>query len=46
MLWDMKGIGYKHALISANTLNPRAQLFYSNLGFRVVDRSYEFVKDL
>jgi ribosomal protein S18 acetylase RimI-like enzyme len=46
MLWDMKEIGYRHALISANTLNHRAQLFYSNLGFRVVDRSYEFVKEL
>ena len=45
-LQEMKKIGYRHAAISTGWNDYRAQLFYSNCGYRVVDWTYEFVKDL
>jgi len=45
-LQEMKKIGYKHAAISTAWDNHRAFLFYSNCGYRTVDWTYEFVKDL
>lgn len=45
-LREMKKIGYRHAAISTGWDDYRALLFYSNCGYRVVDRTYEFVKDL
>ena len=45
-LQEMHKIGYRHAAISTNWENYRAFLFYSNCGYRVVDWTYEFVKDI
>ena len=45
-LQEMKKIGYRHAAISTAWDNHRAFLFYSNCGYRTVDWTYEFVKDL
>ena len=45
-LQEMRTIGYRHAAISTNWENYRAFLFYSNCGYRTVDWTYEFVKDL
>ena len=45
-LAEMKKIGYRHAAISTAWENYRAFLFYSNCGYRTVDWTYEFVKDL
>ena len=45
-LQEMKKIGYRHAAISTAWDNYRAFLFYSNCGYRTVDWTYEFVKDL
>ncbi len=45
-LQEMHKVGYRHAAISTNWENYRAFLFYSNCGYRVVDWTYEFVKDL
>ena len=45
-LQEMHKVGYRHAAISTNWENYRAFLFYSNCGYRTVDWTYEFVKDL
>ena len=45
-LQEMKKIGYRHAAISTAWDNHRAFLFYSNCGYRTVDWTYEFVRDL
>lgn len=45
-LQEMHKVGYRHAAISTNWENYRAFLFYSNCGYRVVDWTYEFVKNL
>ena len=45
-LQEMKKIGYRHAAISTAWDNHRAFLFYSNCGYRTVDWTYEFMKDL
>ena len=45
-LQEMKKIGYRHAAISTAWDNHRAFLFYGNCGYRTVDWTYEFVKDL
>ena len=45
-LQEMQNIGYRHAAISTAWDNHRAFLFYSNCGYRTVDWTYEFVKDL
>ena len=45
-LQEMHKIGYRHAAISTAWDNHRAFLFYSNCGYRTVDWTYEFVKDL
>jgi GNAT superfamily N-acetyltransferase len=41
-LWEMQKIGYKNTIISANIKNHRAQLFYTNYGYRVADTCYQF----
>ena len=46
MLWEMKHKGYRHAFISTDHRNDRALVFYTNMGFRVVDISYEYTKAL
>ena len=45
-LQEMRKVGYRHAAISTNWENYRAFLFYSNCGYRTVDWTYEFVRDL
>jgi len=45
-LWEMRKIGYKNTVISADITNHRAQLFYTNYGYHVVDTTYGFVKKL
>ncbi|MYK17120.1 GNAT family N-acetyltransferase [Candidatus Poribacteria bacterium] len=45
-LQEMKKIGYRHAAISTAWDNHRAFLFYSNCGYRTVDWTYEFMKNL
>ena len=45
-LEEMQKIGYRHAAISTAWDNHRAFLFYSNCGYRTVDWTYGFVKDL
>ncbi len=43
-LQEMQKVGYRHASISTNLENYRAILFYSNLGYKVVDWTYEYQK--
>ena len=45
-LQEMHKAGYRHAAISTAWDNHRAFLFYSNCGYRTVDWTYEFVKNL
>lgn len=45
-LQEMYKIGYRHAAISTSWDNYRALLFYSNLGYRVVDWTYDYEKVL
>jgi GNAT superfamily N-acetyltransferase len=46
MHWEMKERGYRDALISTNTVNYRAQLFYANCGYRFVNRAEQWEKAL
>jgi GNAT superfamily N-acetyltransferase len=39
-LYEMHGVGYRHASISTSVDNYRAALFYTNFGFHVVDWTY------
>jgi GNAT superfamily N-acetyltransferase len=45
-LWEMRKIGYKNIVISTDISNHRAQLFYTNYGYRLVNIGYGFVKDI
>lgn len=45
-LQEMKKIGYQHAAISTRWDDYRALLFYSNCGYRTVDRTYTYEKVL
>ena len=45
-LQEMHKVGYRHAAISTAWDNHRAFLFYSNCGYRTVDWTYEFAKNL
>jgi len=45
-LREMHDVGYRHAVISTATDNYRAMLFYGNYGFRAVDWTYAFGRDL
>jgi GNAT superfamily N-acetyltransferase len=45
-LAEARRIGYRHAAISTDLVNHRAFLFYANCGYRVVDRTHAFQKDL
>lgn len=45
-LWEMQKIGYKNTVISTDWKNYRAQLFYTNYGYKLVDTGYEFTKNL
>ena len=45
-LWEARKLGYKNTVISCDVKNPRAQLFYTNYGYRVADTAYGFTKRL
>ncbi len=45
-LWEAQNIGYKNTVISCNIKNHRAQLFYTNYGYRVADTTYGFGKHI
>jgi GNAT superfamily N-acetyltransferase len=45
-LREMHGVGYRHAAISNALYNYRAALFYTNLGYRVVDWTYGYGREL
>lgn len=44
-LWEARQLGYRHTVISTDKRNYRAQLFYTNYGYRVTDTVYGFVKE-
>jgi GNAT superfamily N-acetyltransferase len=41
-LWEAHLLGYRHSIISTGRSNFRAQLFYTNYGYRVTDTVYGF----
>jgi len=43
-LGHMRDIGYRNAVISTSLTNYRAQLFYSNFGYRTSDWTYAWSK--
>jgi GNAT superfamily N-acetyltransferase len=43
-LWEARQLGYRHTIISTDQKNHRAQLFYTNYGYRVTDTVYGFTK--
>jgi len=45
-LREARARGPRHALISTDWNNHRAYLFYTNLGFRFLDRTFGFSRDL
>ncbi len=45
-LQEMHKIGYRHASLSTDWNNYRALLFYSNFGYKVVDWTYAYEKDV
>jgi GNAT superfamily N-acetyltransferase len=45
-LWEMHGAGYRHTAISTAWRNYRAALFYTNLGYEVIDWTYAYGRDL
>ncbi|MBN1460870.1 MAG: GNAT family N-acetyltransferase [Armatimonadetes bacterium] len=45
-LAEMKEVGCRHAAISTNGTNYRAQLMYTNMGYQVTDFTVAFRKDL
>ncbi len=45
-LLEMHGAGYRHATISTARHNYRAALCYTNLGYRVVDWTYAYEREL
>lgn len=45
-LHEMHKVGYKHAALSTEWNNYRALLFYSNFGYRAVDWTYAYEKNL
>jgi GNAT superfamily N-acetyltransferase len=45
-LAELRRAGYRHAAISTALHNYRAALFYSNVGYQVVDWTYEYGRRL
>lgn len=45
-LREARAAGYPHAVISTDWRNDRAFVFYSNFGFRLLDWTYSFSRDL
>lgn len=45
-LREMRGLGFRHAVISTSLVNYRAQLFYANCGYRTSDWTYGLTRSL
>ncbi len=45
-LAEARALGYRHAAISTDWRNHRAQLFYGNFGYRAVDWTYGFAREI
>lgn len=45
-LQEMQKVGYRHAILNTVRDNYRALLFYTDLGYKIVDWTYEYAKDL
>lgn len=45
-LQEMQKVGYRHAILNTSRDNYRALLFYTNLGYKIVDWTYEYTKDV
>ena len=45
-LFEAKKLAYRNTAISTNIVNHRAQLFYTNYGYKVVDIAYQFSRAL
>ncbi len=45
-LQEMQKVGYRHAILNTSRDNYRALLFYTNLGYKIVEWTYEYVKDM
>ncbi|NIM07310.1 MAG: GNAT family N-acetyltransferase [Armatimonadetes bacterium] len=45
-LTEMRDAGCRHTAISTNATNHRAYLFYTNFGYRFLDRTFWFHKEL
>ncbi|UCH36481.1 MAG: GNAT family N-acetyltransferase [Armatimonadota bacterium] len=45
-LGEMKSLGCPHAAISTDWDNYRAALFYANVGYRLIDRTFSFRKEM
>ena len=45
-LWEARKVSYKNTVISTDIINYRAQLFYTNYGYRVVNTGYGFGKKI
>lgn len=45
-LAEMRGAGYRHAIISTSLGNDRAFVFYSNFGYRFCDWTYGWRREL
>jgi ribosomal protein S18 acetylase RimI-like enzyme len=43
-LCEARRLGYQHTVISTDQQNYRAQLFYTNFGYRVTDTVYRFIR--
>ncbi|MBT4499385.1 MAG: GNAT family N-acetyltransferase [Gemmatimonadetes bacterium] len=46
MLGEARELGYRHTATSTQQENHRAQLFYTNMGYRVTDVAHSWLKDL
>ena len=46
MLEKARGLGYRHTATSTQQENHRAQLFYTNMGYKVTDVAHSWLKDL
>ena len=46
LLWETRQVGYMDATLYVSMSNPRPQVFYANMGYQVVDTSYQWFKDL
>ena len=46
MLEEANKLGYRHTVTSTEQENHRAQLLYTNMGYRVTDVAHSWLKDI